>query len=182
MLVSRNLERFGKLSALGSLRRWSPRLRLFLLTSVMALKVDAHYAARSLKTLASDSRDLSLPISGLALRGRFVANQDVVEMNALCSELETFIPSGDLPNPNERWTAVFDLDDTVWAGHVMDLGILAIAHGGLWPSNALDDIASELGLQARGDVIALAEEWVSGCVYRTGTIPSSQEKMASLPW
>ena len=125
------------------------------------LKVDAHYAARSLKTLASDSRDLSLPISGLALRGRFVANQDVVEMNALCSELETFIPSGDLPNPNERWTAVFDLDDTVWAGHVMDLGILAIAHGGLWPSNALDDIASELGLQARGDVIALAEEWVS---------------------
>ena len=95
------------------------------------------------------------------MRGRFVANQDVVEMNALCSELETFIPSGDLPNPNERWTAVFDLDDTVWAGHVMDLGILAIAHGGLWPSNALDDIASELGLQARGDVIALAEEWVS---------------------
>ena len=87
------------------------------------LKVDARYAASSLKTLASDSRDLNLPISGLALRGRFVANQDVVEMNALCSELETFIPSGDLPNPNERWTAVFDLDDTVWAGHVMDLGI-----------------------------------------------------------
>ena len=83
------------------------------------------------------------------MRGRFVANQDVVEMNALCSELETFIPSGDLPNPNERWTAVFDLDDTVWAGHVMDLGILAIAHGGLWPSNALDDIASEQPAGAR---------------------------------
>ena len=125
------------------------------------LKVDAQYAARSLKTLASDSRDLSLPISGLALRGRFVANQDVVEMNALCSELQTFIPTAELLNPNERWTAVFDLDDTVWAGHIMDLGILAIAHGGLWPSNALDDIATELGLQARGDVIALAEEWVS---------------------
>ena len=54
-------------------------------------------------------------------------------------ELQTFIPTAELLNPNERWTAVFDLDDTVWAGHIMDLGILAIAHGGLWPSNALDD-------------------------------------------
>ena len=78
------------------------------------------------ENLASDSRDLSLPISGLALRGRFVANQDVVEMNALCSELQTFIPAAELLNPNERWTAVFDLDDTVWAGHIMDLGILAV--------------------------------------------------------
>ena len=46
-----------------------------------------------------------------------------------------------------RKVAVFDLDDTVWAGHIMDLGILAVAHGGLWSSNALDQIAEDLGLR-----------------------------------
>ena len=154
-------DRFGKRVGFGQPRRCR-RACDTLSHERYGLKIDAQYAARSMKMLATETRDLSLPISGLALRGRFVANQDVVEMNALCSELATFIPSmAPLGNPNERWTAVFDLDDTVWAGHIMDLGILAVAHGGLWPSNALDAIAAELGLKARGDVIALAEEWVS---------------------
>ena len=139
------------------------------------LSVDAGYAQKAVQSLKTDVKDLSLPLSGLALRGRFIANRDAAEMTSLCEELASFVPgdASDLLNETPHY-AVFDLDDTVWAGHIMDLGILAIAHGGLWSSTGLNGIAKELGLTVSGDVIKTAEEWV-----RRMRLPYGDAKLVS---
>ena len=113
------------------------------------LRIDAAYAQSAVESLKSEIRNLKVPLAGLALRGRFVANRDVVEMGSLCRDLADFLPAaaGDLLSESRK-VAVFDLDDTVWAGHIMDLGILAVAHGGLWSSSALDETADDISFSS----------------------------------
>ena len=124
------------------------------------LRIDALYSQKSLALLKVEVPASNQPLASLALSGRFVANRDSVDMASLCGEISSFIPGDQSDLSDLRKVAVFDLDDTVWAGHIMDLGILAIAHGGLWGTKALDGVAGELGLTVAGDVIATAEEWV----------------------
>ena len=124
------------------------------------LSIDSGYLYRSLRAVSVFPTDAEEVVSGSALTGRFVSNKDVAEMRHLCGDITTLLPTA-TPLPNsEKAVAVFDLDDTVWGGHIMDLGILALAHGGLWSSSALDDTAKALSIDRSGGVIAIAESWV----------------------
>lgn len=125
------------------------------------LSIDAGYLHRSLEAVAAFPNDAEQVLSGSALAGRFISNRDVAEMRTLCNEVATLIPEAKPLPRSEKAVAVFDLDDTVWGGHIMDLGILALAHGGLWSSSALDGTATKLGITASDGVIAIAEAWVS---------------------